>query len=414
MRGSVQNAIELAAAYAEAGLFEDADSVLGEWLASRSATSPGPMLHYLREAPSAGPSATKPGPPPTSATARPRPSPVPTPTASSRESALEAAIAAAPGDATAQHPLGRLLYGLGQMQEGLRQWQEAARLNEGLALAWRNVGYAESQRHDDRSALAAYDRAFAIDPTDARVLLERDQVAQRLRLAAAERRALLEGHRPTVEGRDDLVSRYVDLLLDTASGGDLDEAERILTTKATSTSPGNRALIGLHHAWVEVQQRLGERALARGDRPRALRHYQRAFEYPRRLRDRRRTPISAPTCSGRSRSRKAPEAATRRVLDERYPAAVSRQLLPGARAKGSGRAGRGERPPGRPRAGRARRLRGRREPPQPRGGLLPRVTRPKGEGRRSRSQRRAREGTRAGPPPRPPRAHPRRSWWANS
>ena len=58
----------------------------------------------------------------------------------------------------AHHLLGNLLYGLGQKQEGLRQWQEAVRLNEGLALAWRNVGYAESQQRDDRSALVAYDR----------------------------------------------------------------------------------------------------------------------------------------------------------------------------------------------------------------------------------------------------------------
>jgi tetratricopeptide (TPR) repeat protein len=317
MRGSVQNAIELAAAYAEAGLFDDADAVLGEQLASGSATSP--MLHYLRGSfrkatgdDSRAASHFRDGAAAPVAGA--------TPHRLVEKQALEEAIAAAPGDAAAHHLLGNLLYGLGQKQEGLRQWKEAVGLNERLALAWRNVGYAESQlQRDDRSALVAYDRAFAIDATDARVLLERDQVAERLRVAAAERRALLDRHRATVDGRDDLASRYVDLLLDTARGSDLDEAERILTSRHFHTWEG---AYGLHHAWVEVQQRLGDRALARGDRPLALRHYGRALEYPKNLEVAPRTPdLRAHVLWSLARAQQGPEktALLKRILDERYP-----------------------------------------------------------------------------------------------
>ncbi len=318
LRGSVQNAIELAAAYAEAGLFDDADAVLGEPLASGSATSPGPMIHYLRGSfrkaladDAAAAAHFRDGAATSVAGANPH--------RLVEKLALEQAIAAAPGDAAAHHLLGNLLYGLGQQQEGLRQWQEAVRLNERLALAWRNIGYSQSQQRDDRSALVAYDRAFALDPTDARVLLERDQVAERLRLAVAERRALLDRHRPTVEGRDDLVSRYVDLLLDTARGGDLDEAERILTMRHFHTWEG---AYGLHHAWVEVQQRLGDRALARGDRALARRHYQRALEYPKNLEVAPRTPdLRAHVLWSLSRAQQGAErqALLQRILDERYP-----------------------------------------------------------------------------------------------
>jgi tetratricopeptide (TPR) repeat protein len=204
------------------------------------------------------------------------------------KTALEQALAANPNDASAHHLLGNLLYGFGQREQGLAQWKEAVRLDERLALPWRNVGYAEAQlAQDDRAALAAYDRAVALNQSDARVLLERDQTAERLRADPGQRRALLEGLRATVEARDDLTARFVDLLLESGRGRDLAEAERILTTRHFHTWEG---AYGLHHAWVEAQQKLGDRALAAGDRASALRHYQRALEYPKNLEVAPRTP----------------------------------------------------------------------------------------------------------------------------
>lgn len=331
MRGAVQNSIELASAYAEAGRFADADAVLAEALApvpgatstslasSPAATYAGPMPLYLRasfrralgdEAAAAGLLRD--------AARAPLAGALPHRLVEKR--ALEEAIAAVPGDASAHHLLGNLLYGLGQREEGLRHWKEAVRLDERLALAWRNVGYAEAQLHrDDRAALAAYDRAFAVDPSDARVLLERDQAAERLRLPAAERRALLERHRATVDGRDDLAARFVDLLLESGDAAHLAEAERILTTRHFHTWEG---AYGLHHAWVEAQQALGDAALARGDRALARRHYQQAALYPKNLEVAPRTPdlrAHVLWSQARAESGGARKALLKRILDERYP-----------------------------------------------------------------------------------------------
>ena len=71
--------------------------------------------------------------------------------------------------------LGRDLWNLGRREEALEHWREAVQINDRLSLTWRNIGYAEAQLSgDDEAALAAYDRAFALDTTDARVLLDAD------------------------------------------------------------------------------------------------------------------------------------------------------------------------------------------------------------------------------------------------
>ncbi len=326
MRGSLQNAIELANAYAEAGLFADADAVLagftpasGAELAPGAGASPGPMLHYLRGSfrKALGDSAGAAGHFRDAAAA---PLAGAQPHRLVEKRALEEAIAAAPGDASARHLLGNLLYGLGQHEEGLRAWKDAVRLNDALALSWRNVGYAEARLHqDDRAALAAYDRAVALAPGDARVLLERDQAAERLRVPAAQRRALFDARPATVGERDDLSARFVDLLLDTRGGGDLAQAERILTTRHFHSWEG---AYGLHHAWVEVEQRLGDRALADGDRESARAHYRRAAEYPKNLEVAPRTPdLRAHVLWSQARAERggARTALLKRILDERYP-----------------------------------------------------------------------------------------------
>ena len=316
MRGSVQNSITLVEAYAEAGLFEDAEAVL----AGRPADSePGPMVHYLRgwlrrslgdDAGAAVHFARGAEGPLTHAN----------PHRIVERRALEAALTADPTDASAHHLLGNLLYGLGQTHEGRRHWREALERNERLALTWRNVAYAEVQlTGDDRAALEAYDTAFALDTSDARVLLERDQTAERLALPPGERRALLDRHRETVLRRDDLTSRWIDLLLADGAPGDLDLVEELLTSRHFHSWEGR---YDLHHAWVEVHQKLGDLALEAGDREEARQHYEQAFEYPKNLEVAPRTPnLRAHMLWSLSRAHSGGEreALLKETLDEDYP-----------------------------------------------------------------------------------------------
>jgi tetratricopeptide (TPR) repeat protein len=297
MRDAVENTIELACAYVQAGRLADADAVLAD-AAARDTGPPEPpavyparrttpMVHYLRgwlaqQRGDAGGAAAL------FAKGREGALVYTNPHRVEELAALEAAAAADPEDAHARHLLGNVLYGLGRREDGLARWKQAVALDERLALSWRNIAWAERQLHqDDRAAAEAYRRAFAIDPGDARVLLELDQTAERLRVPAADRRALLDAHQTTVEKRDDLAMRWIDVTLAAGGSADLEPVRRMLLARHFHSWEG---MYGIHQAYMDVHQRLGDLALARKDLKGALALYQKAFEYPKNLEVAPRTP----------------------------------------------------------------------------------------------------------------------------
>ena len=78
----------------------------------------------------------------------------------------------------------------------------------------------------------------------------------------------------------------------------------------------------LHHSWVEVQQKLGDLALDRGEIHEARRHYELAFEYPRNLEVASRTPdLRAHVLWSLARAHDGEEKAAvlKRILEEDYP-----------------------------------------------------------------------------------------------
>ncbi len=296
MRDSVQNQIELAAAYVESGLLPDAEAVLADAAAHApvafdaspfSTQKASPMLDYLQ-----GYLALRRDDP---ASARlwyvrgaEKPLAYVNPHRALEAVALEAAVREDVTDAHARHLLGNVLYALGRREEALASWRVAAQLAPDLALAWRNIGMAEHQLHgDERAAADAYRRALAANDTDPRVLLELDQTLERLRTPAAERVALLDSHYAVFERRDDLTLRWIDLKLRTGDEAALAAVRSMLLTRHFHTWEG---LYGIHHAFVETHQRLGDLALARGDLKLALARYQQAFDYPKNMEVAPRTP----------------------------------------------------------------------------------------------------------------------------
>jgi tetratricopeptide (TPR) repeat protein len=323
MRGAVQNYLELAAAYVEAGLHADADAVLESVSKNQAAAPLNPMVHYLR-----GYCREAMGDATGTAELFRRGSAgslvYSNPHRVEEQAALEAALRANPRDASAHHLLGNLLYGAGRREDALAHWKEATGLDPRLARSWRNVGYAERNlRRDDWAAYDAYRKALEIDPSDARVLLETDEVAERLKVPAAERLASLEKLQGTVDRRDDLVLRLVDLRLANGSQTGLEAAHRAMTTREFNVWEGGYTL---HLQWTDLNRKLGDLALDRKDLRAALGYYEQAAQYPKNLKVAPRTPdFRAHVSWSFARAhltlgtRKDAEPYLQRILDEPHP-----------------------------------------------------------------------------------------------
>lgn len=287
MRDEVQNYLELAVAYANAGLYGDADAVLALYAEGRPEDKLHPMVSYYRGyfKELAGDSAAAAR---LYAAARKGPVAYTNPHRLEGKAALEAALRHDPADAHAHLFLGNLLYASGQREDGFAHWKKAVELNDRLTLAWRNVAYGERYFQKNLEAsYAAYEKAAALDPADARILLELDQVAEALNKPSAERLARLERRLEVVRMRDDLLARLVDLRLERGSPEDLRSVHEILRTHHFHSWEGK---YGIHHAWVEVNQKLGDAAFERKDYATALKHYQEATLYPKNLEVAPRTP----------------------------------------------------------------------------------------------------------------------------
>jgi tetratricopeptide (TPR) repeat protein len=107
--------------------------------------------------------------------------------------------------AHAHYLLGNLLYDKRRHQEAIVLWETAAQRNPSFATVHRNLGIAYfNVRHDPAAAKTSFDRAFAANPQDARVLYERDQLWKRVGKAPENRLNELLLYPHLLQLRDDL------------------------------------------------------------------------------------------------------------------------------------------------------------------------------------------------------------------
>ncbi|GGF06076.1 DUF5107 domain-containing protein [Hymenobacter cavernae] len=119
--------------------------------------------------------------------------------------ALQLATDLNPTDAHAPYLLGNLWYDKRQYDEAITAWELATTRDPTFPTALRNLGIAYfNKRQEPEKALECFEKAFALAPTDARVLMELAQLYRRLNYSPATQLALLEAHLPVAEMRDDL------------------------------------------------------------------------------------------------------------------------------------------------------------------------------------------------------------------
>ncbi|GAA4729321.1 DUF5107 domain-containing protein [Flavisolibacter ginsenosidimutans] len=118
---------------------------------------------------------------------------------------LQSAINCNPKDAKAPYYLGNLWYDKRQYNEAIDCWKLSLERDNSFPTVYRNLGMAFfNKRNDVLAAQSIYERAFTLNTSDARVLMEVDQLYKRLNQEPKARLAFLKKHLQVVEKRDDL------------------------------------------------------------------------------------------------------------------------------------------------------------------------------------------------------------------
>jgi tetratricopeptide (TPR) repeat protein len=193
---------------------------------------------------------------------------------------LESAITRDPALARAHYYLGNLYYDKRRYDKAIRSWRRSVELDGTFSIPWRNLGIAEfNVLHDPQAADRMYEKAFAANPEDARLLYEWDQLKKRAHLASPhERLCWLENHRDRVARRDDLTVEFVTLL---NQAGKFREALSVLNERRFSPWEGGEGLASAQY--VYAHRALGAQALIAGKPCDALKSFAAARNYPHNL-----------------------------------------------------------------------------------------------------------------------------------
>jgi len=193
---------------------------------------------------------------------------------------LEHAIERNPSSAKALYYLGNLYYDKRRYTDAIHCWRQSVELDGEFSIPWRNLGIAEfNVLHDSEAANWMYERAFAVNPNDARVLYEWDQLKKRAGLASPEERLrFLNQHHELVALRDDLMVESIALL---NQCGQNQQALEQLSARRFSPWEGGEGLVSAQY--IHAHSALGAAALAAVKAADALQHFEAARHYPENL-----------------------------------------------------------------------------------------------------------------------------------
>lgn len=175
--------------------------------------------------------------------------------------------------------LGCLLYDKLRYDAAIENWERSARLDPRFPTVWRNLSLAYyNKRHDSAAAKESMERAWALDPQDARVFLELDQLYKKLGMPAEERLGRYEANREVFLKRDDLKIEYATLL---NLLGRYQEAYDFIMAHRFHSWEGGEGKVTAQYTTALVE--LSRAAMAAGDWVRAEDYLSRTVSYPENL-----------------------------------------------------------------------------------------------------------------------------------
>ncbi len=192
---------------------------------------------------------------------------------------LQAAGKALPAAARAAYYLGNLWYDKRQPDQAIACWEESAASEPSFATVHRNLALAYyNKRHDAARAQAALETAFSLNPADARVFLELDQLYKKLNRPWQARLALYREHQDLLQQRDDLYIEYVTLL---NLSGNFEEAQQLLAARQFHPWEGGEGKVTRQYVYAQVE--IAKSSIVRQEFAEAVKHLEQALIYTENL-----------------------------------------------------------------------------------------------------------------------------------
>ncbi len=274
-RGYDQSFMEYALDYANAGLHAEASELLNYAVKSED-TNPmvyyylGYFLHYLNETDQAKAAFGK---------AALADSYLCFPNRLEDINVLSLASVLNPADAKAPYYLGNLFFDKQQYDQAISVWETSAALDNSFPTVLRNLAIAYfNKRNEKDKALHYFEKAFALNKNDARVLMELDQLYKRLHRLPEERIRFIEENLKTALERDDV---YLELAALYNFTGQYEKAFELITSRKFHPWEGGEGKVS--GQYVYSLRELAKQAIHNKNFREAITLLEKAQSYPENL-----------------------------------------------------------------------------------------------------------------------------------
>ena len=182
--------------------------------------------------------------------------------------------------ARAPYYLGCLFYDKRQYDLAKENWELSAQRAPSFPSVWRNLAlYYYNNEKNQEKALECMERAFNLDPTDSRILMELDQLYKVTGKPHAERLTFLEQYPTLIAERDDLLLEQITLLNQL---GRYDEAIPLLDGHIFHPWEGGEGKVPAQYQYARVEK--AKQLLASGNQiQQAITLLEECLEYPHHL-----------------------------------------------------------------------------------------------------------------------------------
>jgi len=192
---------------------------------------------------------------------------------------LNNALNIMPGSAKALYYAGNFWYHNRQYNKAVECWEKSIKSDNKFSTVHRNLALAYFNKYDKKqAALIELEKAMEIDPKDARILMELDQLYKRLNKPLDVRIALLEKYPESVDYRDDL---YLELATLYNIKGKNEEALKMIMNRRFHPWEGGEGKVAAQYILANIE--MAKKAIKIKNFALALKYLSDCESYPENL-----------------------------------------------------------------------------------------------------------------------------------